>query len=285
MSNQSASLSSVNPNLTVADLSPKTPGTHDYQKDGVKAIINGLPSANKNDVIARMRSLNLSRNPRVTFPLPHYSTNHCWSGPACGNSELDQVRFGGGRPNFRLHAGVDLEAPLGTRVLAMADGIVLRVHYFYSDTSDVSVLHPGIGIVRYGEIDRKTVSLYSKEWQCVKQGQPLAHVGQRIENRVAAERTMLHLEFFSDETRVTDLDQGARNGLSTQPKGTKDHISFDRRNDNHDPTDLLQSAPINGEGGDFDKQRLLTLNMNPESCDVALRLLLSQARLFAGGRG
>lgn len=53
----------------------------------------------------------------------------------------------------RRHAGCDLYARVGTPVLAIAKGEVIRGPYdFYAGTAAIEIWHPGIGVVRYGEI-------------------------------------------------------------------------------------------------------------------------------------
>lgn len=286
------------------DLSAKPPGPgrvdqlavqlpHDYAQDA-----RNLGMAGSGEVIAAMRSLNLSRVPRVTFPLPNFPIETGWRH---SRNLRDQRQFGGPRWNDRtdpvthktkkvrdrLHAGVDLEAPIGTQVLAMADGIVLRIAEFYSDTWEVSVLHPGIGIVRYGEVNRATIGGYCHEHSCVEQGQPIADVGQRIENHIRNKRAMLHLELYRDETRLGEIQKHEKNALS-QGKGTEKHPSFERRSDMEDPTGLVEEAPLYKrpafrwpEFVTLDHQVLVSTDMNPSSGD-ALQTLLQHAQLFDG---
>lgn len=196
-------------------------------------------------LLQQIRETNLSRQPRVTFPLPRYPNNPYWHGPRSGDRTLDQTRFGWPRDGgARRHAAVDLEAPIGTLVLAMADGIVLRTHDFYSGTSEIAVLHPGIGIIRYGEVDSKSRSRLRDVKAFVRQGEPIAVVGQRVDNGKLNPRAMLHLEFFTDESRNTHLKAGEANSLTKGPKGAPEHPSFERRNDMEDPTKLVESAPL-----------------------------------------
>ncbi len=167
---------------------------------------------------------NFNFNPDVVFPLPvpaktdfagHNQTSFGWN------------RDGG----HRKHAGVDLEAEANTPVLAMADGVVLRSDpAFYQGTGVIEIQHPGIGIIRYGEIDPyKRLVL---RFQRVRKGQLIAFVGKRDK----ATRFMLHLELYTDWSQV-DVD-------NTQRLTDKSQSPFQRRDDLRNPTVLLKSAPL-----------------------------------------
>lgn len=182
-----------------------------------------------------------SLRPKVTFPLPIPPTNPYWQGPPTGDRDLDQVRFGWPREHgARRHAAVDLEAPVGTSVLAMADGVVLRVDRFYLETNVIEVLHPGVGIVRYGEIDPASCKFRPRT--VVRQGDRLAAVGQRFERvkgrRVPQGHPMLHLELFSDLNRIA---------LTSEPDQALSQLNarggpYQRRDDLKDPTSFVHSA-------------------------------------------
>ena len=182
--------------------------------------------------------------PRVTFPLPFYPTDPRWH-----HGKYDQRQFRARRDvdkksgkASRIHAGVDLEAPIGTPVLAIADGIVLRVGKFYSETFVIELLHPGVGIIRYGEVAKQPIWVIRQ--QLIRQGQKLAMVGQRFENGSLNPRAMLHLEYFADTTRTAAINPLQKNALTQGPEGTPGHPTFQRRGDLQDPTTMLESAPL-----------------------------------------
>jgi hypothetical protein len=136
-------------------------------------------------------------------------------------------RFSAQRPG-RLHAGCDLIAPKGTRILAMADGEVRRgPAYFYEGTYSLEVVHypgtPDAVVVRYGEIGPK-VPQGIGPGKKLKQGDLIAEVG-----RLNSGSSMLHLEMFS---------KGADTGTLTQSRPP-----YQRRADLIDPTDILDAAP------------------------------------------
>ena len=92
----------------------------------------------------------------------------------------------------RLHAACDLLAPVGTPIRAIADGVVLQAPYFfYSGTNALEVRHPGIGIVRYGEIHLNKV-VHLKGGEHVRAGDIIAYVG-----RLDSGSSMLHFELYS----------------------------------------------------------------------------------------
>lgn len=84
------------------------------------------------------------------FPIPMHPT-HPYSGTGA-----EARAFGTGRRSRRgrrLHAGCDLYAPIGTPILAIAEGtVILPAYNFYEGTDAIEVFHPGIGVVRYGEV-------------------------------------------------------------------------------------------------------------------------------------
>ena len=144
--------------------------------------------------------------PDIVFPLPVPPLNAYW--------EHNQTSFGWRRPGGRQHAGVDLEAHPKTPVLAVADGMVLRVRAFYEGTTAIEVQHPGVGIVRYGEVDNFVLV---HPLQKVLKGQATGFVGTRDN----ATRSMLHLELYEDKGRT--------------PTDSSDHLTNPR------------AVPLNGE--------------------------------------
>jgi murein DD-endopeptidase MepM/ murein hydrolase activator NlpD len=84
-------------------------------------------------------------------------------------------RFGNNRSGGRLHAGCDLYAPVGTPVLAVADGVALLYNpYFYQGTGEPQIGHTHF-IARYCEISSVPEGI--KGGVTVKEGQVVAYVG------------------------------------------------------------------------------------------------------------
>lgn len=112
--------------------------------------------------------------------------------------------FGCGRSGGRKHAGVDLYAPFGSKVRAIADGVIIqKPYYFYDGTNALEVFHPGIGVVRYGEISSsKKVAV--KAGQQVKMGELIAYVGLLD----SLNMSMIHFELFGESARGKNLTGG-----------------------------------------------------------------------------
>ena len=139
-------------------------------------------------------------------PLANYKTGARW--------------YGAPRSGGRHHAAVDLIAPHLARIRAVADGVVVQApYYFYTGTNALEVRHPGIGVVRYGEIDvRKVVHLEAGDR--VSAGQVIAYVG-----RLDSGSSMLHFELYS----------GKASGALT----VRGNPPYQRRRDLVDPTSLM----------------------------------------------
>jgi hypothetical protein len=138
----------------------------------------------------------------------------------------------------RTHAACDLYAPVGTPIFAIADGgpldtMVLRD--FYLGTWRLEVHHPGIGVVRYGEIMppdqwRRNQAELAREFakskvptkgriepptfdEPIKEGDLIAAVGRLDGYKMS----MLHFELYGEEASGQPLSQPARKGYERHP--------------------------------------------------------------------
>lgn len=146
----------------------------------------------------------------VPFPLPFNPIQ---------SYKLGGRRFGADRQKGRKHAGCDLIAPLGTPIVAMADGIVVEWtgREFYRGTYSMALQHPGF-VARYCEI--RSVAPGVGAGTMVKAGDVIAFVGKMYVD------SMLHLEIYS-----RSYGAGKLTDRKNQP--------FQRRADLLNPTPLL----------------------------------------------
>ncbi|HRI70689.1 MAG TPA: M23 family metallopeptidase, partial [Polyangium sp.] len=123
----------------------------------------------------------------------------------------------------RKHAGCDLYAPFGAKIRAIADGVIIQQPYsFYDGTNALEVFHPGIGVVRYGEISSsKRVAV--KAGQKVKVGELIAYVGLLD----SLQMSMIHFELFGEQARGQNLSGGGpyrRNSALKDPTSLLDKL-------------------------------------------------------------
>ena len=133
-------------------------------------------------------------------------------------------RFGSNRSGGRKHAGIDLYAPQGTEVRAMAKGQVISVYPFYAQTYAVEIDHESF-IARYGEVDESCLELVDPG-QPVEPGQVIGKVGKLVGVNVPS--NMLHLELYGSNRK------GALTVRVNKP--------YQRRDDLMDPTASIDVA-------------------------------------------
>lgn len=222
----------------------------------------------------------------ITFPLAHNPRAGSWEAYPRGRYWLQSAPSGfrHGRPaDGRSHAAVDLYAPVGTIVMAVADGRVVDTkRVFQPDLRDetptnssgkvstvaIAVEHPGLGIIRYCELDQNLA--LGVFWHApVRRGQILGMVGfqgARFQGagqnrRLVPEPAMLHLEWYSDwrDNRIDpNFDHAQRPHVlsqavvrvggrvvieaNTQYDNFPQGLPFERRHDLVDPTPMIRAA-------------------------------------------
>lgn len=148
-----------------------------------------------------------------TFPVPKWDR---------GDYKTTMRSFGWRRPGGRKHAGVDLYAPAGTAVCAIADGVVIedpRAREFYDGVYAIVIKHNNC-VVRYGEVDKR-IPAEIKIGASVKEGQVIGYIGKM--NTIKS--TMLHFEMYK--------------GTESGPLTRRDLPPFQRRSDLIDPTSFV----------------------------------------------
>ena len=134
-------------------------------------------------------------------------------------------RFGARRAGgTRKHAGIDLIAPVGTPIQAVADGTVIQFYLFYLGSYAVEVNH-GNFICRYCEVQdpSEQIDMGGK----VQRGQVIAKVG----SLEGSSRSMLHLEMYCSTASPRK-----------SPLTIKSNPPFQRRKDLIDPTPSMDAA-------------------------------------------
>ncbi len=164
---------------------------------------------------------------------------------------VNMATFNSDRSNkTRKHAGRDLYTkPLET-VVAIADGVVLEVKAFYSDTDQVTIRHTTKDgrdfIIRYGELDPKSITV--KKGDKITQKKEIGKTGKllktikgkkiplmKIGNDIVF---MIHFEHYS----------GALGFDLTKNSLTNGNKPFMRRSDLVDPLGILQEGYRNSFG-------------------------------------
>ena len=129
--------------------------------------------------------------------------------------------FASYRTSTRSHAGIDLYHPFLSPIRAIADGVVVLPSVgFYDGTNELEINHPGIGVVRYGEVSSSRVITF-KEGDPVKAGQLIAYVGFLD----TLKKSMLHFELYA--------------GTASGPLTVRSNLPYQRRKDLKNPTDLM----------------------------------------------
>ena len=150
--------------------------------------------------------------PKLVYPLFE---------PATAPFTTDGRWFGAPRPG-RLHAAVDLARPLQSahpchrRWRRAPEALIL----FDLGTDALEVHHPGIGVVRYGEISPLAL-VDLKAGDVVKMGNVIAHVGQQSTTGFC----MLHFEMYT----------GKATGALTEPLNEP----YERRSDSENPSTFV----------------------------------------------
>ncbi|WP_333671174.1 M23 family metallopeptidase [Elioraea tepidiphila] len=140
--------------------------------------------------------------------------------------------FGTTRSSGRKHAGCDLYAPTGTKVLAVADGTIIGfgrfkvVEEFPDLVGAIEVEHEDGWIARYCEVAR-TLAGALKVGSSVKAGEVIGEIGHLM-HKLPIPSDMLHFELYG----------GWETGSLSQP-GVG---AFHRRADLLDPTAYLDAC-------------------------------------------
>lgn len=164
------------------------------------------------------------------FPVP------AWDGTSF---QEGQARFGWRREGgARTHAGCDIYAPLESEVKSISNGTVYELSSnYYRGSMAISINHPGIGIVRYGEILDIPEELFREGANIAEGGIVIGKVAKIV--KVSA---MLHFELF-DGSRTGRL---STNDGEYYNEGVQTDGNYQRRSDLMNPTALLLRLQLEG---------------------------------------
>jgi murein DD-endopeptidase MepM/ murein hydrolase activator NlpD len=156
---------------------------------------------------------NKSKIQSIFFPVDFNSKSYL---------NVNAAKFGSNRGN-RKHAGIDIYAPVGTKVNSISDGVVIRDPYHFYRGSYALEINHGTYTIRYTEIN----PLNLKMGDSVKAGQDIGTIMkmQGINN------TMLHLEKYSNTKK------GSLTNRNNPP--------YQRRGDLVNPTNFIDSLRVN----------------------------------------
>jgi murein DD-endopeptidase MepM/ murein hydrolase activator NlpD len=131
--------------------------------------------------------------------------------------------FGCGRTRSRIHAGIDLYAPSGTGVYAMAAGRVVSSGVFYQGLKNLVVENDDGTTIHYAELE--PVAAVGDR---VSQGQLIAKLRRNFDGTC-----MLHLEVYATVDEQPVIQNGNNDDYLYVPFEAK---SYERRRDLVDPS-------------------------------------------------
>lgn len=140
---------------------------------------------------------------KKTWPVPcAYSKQIPQPDPEAAFGSTREYKNGNGS-----HAGIDIYAPVGSKVLAIEDGKVVHVALFtgapwspqWRKTWYVMVEHIDGRVAVYGEIRKPRI----KKGQTVKSGQIIGHIAKVLFGPKTEGSAMLHFELHKPGSRVS----------------------------------------------------------------------------------
>lgn len=164
------------------------------------------------------------------FPMRIVPDSKHWKKPKGYNAYsiyFGAKRYSKKREGWRKHAAVDLIAPFGTPIHAVANGI-MRPYFrnFKNGTGAITVTHTNF-VVRYGET---TSRMFVEPGEPVEQGQQIGEVGN------VGKRCMIHFEMYSDTKSNQPLIDKSQ---KLTPEFSYKKSPFQRRKDIIDPAPYL----------------------------------------------
>jgi len=100
------------------------------------------------------------------------------------------------------HPGIDLEAPAGSGVHAIADGTVTRVYQDDAYGTSIEITHSDGLISQYGNLEATT---YVEKGDVISQGQQISRIGKSAPYE-ALDSPHLHLEIRKNQKLCNPAD-------------------------------------------------------------------------------
>lgn len=113
----------------------------------------------------------------------------------------------------KYHVGVDLYANEGDTVVAMENGTIVNIYYFYNDSYAIIVQCDSGLVINYGEVKKNSWNEFGlKKGSKIKKGQPFAKIGI-----MSGGSHMLHFETYMPPTDRNQRFFGGDAGPITNP--------------------------------------------------------------------
>jgi murein DD-endopeptidase MepM/ murein hydrolase activator NlpD len=110
------------------------------------------------------------------------------------NDAWGDGEFGSKRSNGRTHAGIDIQAPVGTPVMASKSGLAFRLNVPTGYGKYVLIYHPDGGITLYGHLSDWNIDSGAR----VRRGDVIGFVGKTGNAKSKLIEPHLHFEIRKD---------------------------------------------------------------------------------------
>ena len=190
---------------------PITPDSEDISDNGAADPVLSLFNGGKSAPIASFRDALRGKGAVTPMAVGHYA----WPIPASAQQKLSsgygpRANPFGGKSEF--HGGIDISAPIGTSVLATADGTITKAGQDSHYGKFISIAHPDGSVSQYGHLSMQSVH----EGQQVRRGQIIGAVG------ATGHATGSHLDFRISQngTRIDPMTVLSAPGATTVAMAT-----------------------------------------------------------------
>ncbi len=147
--------------------------------------------------------------PADTDPIVPTGTPITWYVPVDGaylskGHDLTKQVFSQTMNDYRVHCGVDLQAPIGSDVMAVADGVVENIFVDPFEGTCLSIAHAGGYLSVYKNLSPALLEGL-KEGDSVMGGQTVASVGESAIIEIS-EEAHLHFELYRNDKTLDPME-------------------------------------------------------------------------------